>query len=79
MKAWYLIDDCTTKRAFMDEVKLDVTTKEEAIAEMHSTWDALSEHDKRDRDAFWVALFDADEDGIIDFDTAENEYTIQMY
>lgn len=66
---WYLIDDCTTKGAFIDEEQLDVETKEEAAAIARSRFDGLSDHDKARRDAFYICLADCDEDGNIDYDT----------
>lgn len=60
MKKWYIIDDITTKRAAIYETLLHAETKEEAEKEALATWEALSDHDKRDRDAFYIALADPD-------------------
>lgn len=67
---WYLIDDCTSSRSDCDEEKLAVTTQAEAIAEGERRWDALTDHDRQQRDAYWVCLAEEDEDGCIDYNTS---------
>lgn len=67
MKSWYLIDDCTTKKAHMYDEKLPATTQDRAVELACHTWNALSDHDKKLRDAFYIGLADVDEDGCVDF------------
>lgn len=77
MKKWVIIDDCTRKRsAVFDEICM-AQTKEGAYAEAKAKWDALTEHDKRDRDAFFVALSGYDEDGCIDYDSMTDVMAIK--
>ena len=77
MKKWVIIDDCMKKRcAIFDEICKSQTT-EGAYAEAKAKWDALTEHDKRDRDGFYVALTGFDEDGCIDFDSMTDILTIK--
>lgn len=77
MKKWVIIDDCTKKRADIYDVTCKAQTKEGAYAEAKAVWDALTEHDKRDRDGFFVALTDFDEDGCIDYNSMTEILTIK--
>lgn len=50
---WYLVDDLTSKRGELyTEILSD--NKEEAIKCAVHTWNSLSEHDKRERDAYEI-------------------------
>ncbi len=74
IKRYVIIDDCTTRRASIyDKTFL---TEQEAIQEADAEWKALSDHDKADRDAYYVATCQIDEDGLIDWDSVE---TIKEY
>lgn len=61
---YIIVDDCTTHRGayFTSEV---YKTLEEAEREALNAWAHLSLHDKKERDEFFVAQVDAD-DNIID-------------
>ncbi len=77
MKKWVIIDDCTKKRCAVYDEICKTQTKEGAYAEAQAQWDALSEHDKKDRDGFFVALSDFDEDGCVSFDSMTDVYCIK--
>lgn len=66
---YVIIDDCTSKTATVWDVKFQ--TKEEAMQEAKAEWDALTDHDKARRDAYYVAVCRLDEDGEIDWDTVD--------
>lgn len=61
---YIVVDDCTTHRAncFTSEV---YKTLEEAEREALNAWIGLTLHDKKERDEFYVAHVDID-DNIID-------------
>lgn len=66
-KKFAIIDDCTTKRASIYEELFD--SKNEATQKAQTEWNAMSEHDKAERDAYYVASCDIDEDGCIDWES----------
>lgn len=74
MKKWFLIDDCTTASATIDEAQLAANTKDEAIAEARIKWEKLSDHDRNRRDAYYICLAVMNEDGAIDLDTATDYF-----
>lgn len=65
--AWYLVDDCTTARAIMDAERLEADTQEEAVAIARDRFEQLSEHNKRQRDAYYIGLADASKEEDVDF------------
>ena len=67
MKKFAIIDDCTTKRASIYEKLFD--SKNEATRKARAEWDALSEHDKAERDAYYVASCNIAENGCIDWES----------
>lgn len=69
MRKWYLIDDCTAKKLESYETPLEATSKEEAIAEALKIYNHLSDHDKKLRDRVYIATFETDEDGNIDYNS----------
>ena len=70
MKKWYLIDDCTTKRAGMFTEDLDTEDRDTAIEKALSEWTLLNAADHRARDAFYIAFGEWNEDlEDVDFDT----------
>lgn len=66
---YVIIDDCLTKRASIWDTKFQ--TKEEAIEYADAEWKALTDHDKKDRDDYYVASVELDSDGEIDWNTLE--------
>lgn len=71
MKKWYVIDDCTTKRASIYETELKAETKEQAIDEAASIWESFTDGDKADRDEFYIIHAEKTEDGCIDYDSSD--------
>lgn len=66
---YVVIDDCTTKRAsIFDET---FQTEQEALQYAESEWSRLTDHDKNDRDAFYVATCSLGEDGEVDWDSID--------
>lgn len=58
---YVVYDNCLSKRA---EIYTDVyDSKEEALAEGQKEYDRMTAYDKSRRDAFYVGLFEIDEDG----------------
>jgi len=69
MKRFVIIDNCTSKRASIyDKV---FQTEEEAIETAKAEWEALTQHDKAERDAYYVASCTIDEDGEVDWDSVD--------
>lgn len=64
MKKYCIIDNCETRRAAQYEEQFD--TREEALEAAESEWSRLTKHDKNDRDEYYVAECEVDEDGCID-------------
>ena len=72
---YVIIDDCTSKAATVWDTKFQ--TKEEAMQEAEAEWGALTDHDKGERDAYYVAACTLNEDGEIDWDTVETIKTFK--
>lgn len=66
---YVLIDDCTSEKSAMYEDLFD--SKEDAIRQAEAEWNALSDHDKNIRDAYYVASCTLDADGGLDWDSIE--------
>ena len=66
---YVLIDDCTSEKSAMYEDLFD--SKEDAIRQAEAEWNALSEHDRNIRDAYYVASCTLDEDGELDWESIE--------
>lgn len=79
MKKWVIVDDCTKRRSAVFDEICKAQTKEGAYAEAKAKWNALTEHDKRDSDAYFVGHTDFDEDGCIDYDSMTDILTIKEY
>lgn len=67
--AYVIIDDCTNKRASTFEQFFK--TEQEAIEYAKAEWALLTDHDKYERDAYYVASCTLDEDGEIDWESIE--------
>ena len=67
--AYVLIDDCTTKRASVFEQIFK--TEKEAIEFANAEWEVMPEHNKKVRDAYYVASCTLDEDGELDWESIE--------
>ncbi len=79
MKKWYMIDEVGTADSydsFETELKY-VNTRAEAEAAIGVAWDSLSDYDQNRRHAFYAVFCEADEDGILDYDTATEVITIK--
>lgn len=68
---WYLIEDCTTSRAAMFNTELKAETMDDAVREGLAIYDALTEHDQKEREAVFVAYAEPDEYGDPDLDKTE--------
>lgn len=77
MKKWYLIDDCLHSARQVFETALDCASKEEAFDLAVREWEALSAHDQRARDDFYIGFADVDEDGCVDYDTMTDIISIK--
>ena len=67
--AYVLIDDCTSKKAsIFDKV---FKTEKEAIEMARAEWALLTDHDKYERDAYYVASCTLDDDGELDWESIE--------
>lgn len=69
---WFLIEDCTSKRSAVYETLLNADNADEAIEEADCIFGRLTVRDKRDRDDVYIIKADLDEDGCIDYNTADN-------
>lgn len=73
-KKWVIVDDCTRSKAEIFTDVIPASSYEDAVSEAERVWNALSDHDKELRDAFYVGLFGVDDEGIVDFETGEQIY-----
>lgn len=78
MKKWFIVDDCTTKNGRIDTEKLETMDKNEAIELAQAAYTRLTTHDKRLRDAFYVAFAEEDEDGYMSFENGDIEETVDI-
>ena len=71
MKKLFAIDDRTSSRSaiFDQEIK--------TVEEGYMIWNALSEYDQNHCDAFFVLEGEVDEEGMLDWNTAETIVTIK--
>lgn len=67
--AYILIDDCTSKRASIFDQTFQ--TEQEAVEVAKAEWETLTDHDKAQRDAYYVATCTLDEDGEVDWDSID--------
>lgn len=74
MNKWYLIDQ---KDGDYFESEMKAKSRDEAERELEVEWRYLSTHDQKHRDAFFAIYTTADEDGIVDWDAAEDEIRIK--
>lgn len=77
MKKWYLIDDCLHGARQVFETALDCDSQEEAFDLATREWEALSAHDQRARDDFYIGFADVDEDGCVDYNTMTDIISIK--
>ena len=77
MKKWYLIDDCLHSARQVFETALDCNSQEEAFDIAVREWEALSAHDQRARDDFYIGFADVDGDGCVDYDTMTDIISIK--
>lgn len=73
---WILIDDCTTCRAACFETELNVETKKDAIEAARDEWERLTNHDKKQRDSFYIAR-GVYYDGVVYYETLHDIETIK--
>lgn len=73
MKNWFIVDE--KKDTIWTEV-LDASDIARAITEAYSQWDWLTAYDKKQRNAFYIALAEEDEDGEMDFETIDKTVDI---
>lgn len=70
MKRWVLVDDVITKRAISETEVLPAETKEDAIRLACEQWNAMTRHDQRERDAFYIGFAEYNEaDEVADLET----------
>lgn len=77
MKKWYLIDDCLHGARQVFETALDCDSQEEAFDLATREWEALSAHDQRARDDFYIGFADVDEDNCVDYNTMTDIISIK--
>ena len=77
MKKWYLIDDCLASKGQVFETALDCDSQEKAFDLATREWEALSAHDQRARDDFYIGFADVDDDGCADYNTMTNVISIK--
>ena len=77
MKTWYLIDDCIKSKGQVFEKNLHTQSKEEALDYAKREWEALSEHDQRGRDEFYIILADDSGCDVPDYDTSADSISIK--
>ena len=65
---YVVIDDCTKKGGFVDDMVLDTTNGVEAIKSAELAWSRLTAHDQKRRDAYYLLRI-ADEE----YDHADDE------
>lgn len=68
-KHWFWIEDCTSTRSEVYDEILLVESKEEALNLASAKWEALTESDRRKRDAAFIGYAGVYEDGYVDFAT----------
>jgi len=81
MKKWYLVDDITTNRSLMKSYVLDCSTQKEACEIGLARWSALSQHDRKERDAFFVGFAKASEydETLPDFETITDTVDMTLF
>lgn len=79
MSKWYLIDDCISKKLERYETPLEATTEAEAISEAVKIYNHLSDHDKKLRDEFYIAMFDLLDNGDLDYTSEYGTIDIAEY
>ena len=75
---FWIVDDCLTRKAAVYTEAVMATDIDDAARIGRTEWDKLTAHDKGLRDAFYVCLAWADEDGELDFDRIEAVQTIPV-
>ena len=73
---WILIDDCTTCKAACFETELNAETKKDAIEAARDEWERLTNHDKKQRDSFYIAR-GVYYDGVVYYETLHDIETIK--
>ena len=73
MKNWFIVDE---KKDTIWTEALDADDIARAIVEANSQWDWLAAYDKKQRNAFYIALAEEDEDGEMDFETIDKTVDI---
>lgn len=74
MNKWYLIDQ---RDGDYFESEMKAKSRAEAESELEAEWKSLSAHDQKHREAFFAIYAPADDDGIVDWDAAEDEIRIK--
>ena len=68
---FWLIDNATTPSGVMDEIKIEASTKEEAIRQANIAWSRLTLREQKKRDAFYICYAPEIEEDVPDLDRAE--------
>ena len=67
-KRWWIVDERETE---WFQNPANCSTKEEAVRKARNEFDALSSHDQKLCKSFYVCLAAKDDDGCLDYNTAE--------
>lgn len=73
MKKYCIIDNCETRRAAQYEEAFE--TREEALEAAENERSRMTKYDKNDRDEYYVAECEVDEEGCIDVIDVIRDYT----
>lgn len=69
---YFFVEDCTSKRSAVYETLLNADKVDDAIVEAERILGRLTAHDKRERDEAYIIKADLDEDGCVDYNTADD-------
>lgn len=76
-KMWWIIDDCTQLHRQVFTEPLKGMSKAEAKKEALERWNALSEHDRKGRDSYYIGYAAPDTHGYPDYDTMTDIISIK--
>lgn len=68
---YFIIDNCMSKRCFMDFDPVNATDRSDAIDIFAAKWNGLTLIDQRDRDSYELVYAAVTDDGGIDFESVE--------
>ena len=66
---WFIVDDATTAKGRLDVEPTDTEDKPTALTKALHVWNHLTHDERKNRDAFYIALGQTDEDGLLDWNT----------